>query len=258
MSTHQVIKQVLSLLAMLALTACANKSTTANHDPSSLDVVSEEASSAFTQPQDEENLAQIIVYRLDTGSAWSTASIYIDEKKQFQLSKKHYGYAYLTPGVHSLRVSWSYNPGVGWDGKGNFEAGKRYYYRLRGSGFTTPLILSSEHDSIVLMRYWCHITDQLHELDIISSNKNAPFENTTTDSDTIDRSEGFSKIAFGMRESEVLQLVGKPDSTSERAHGRYSTYSTAKWVYRNIGYVEFLMDMYSNEIFYATKVVRTP
>ncbi|MEH6527373.1 MAG: hypothetical protein V7723_14985 [Sneathiella sp.] len=235
-------KMALCLSVLLALSACQTIPT----GPDFSDIA---------VPVPPQNKALIIVYRSYAEPTGVDATVYVDGEELFPLYQKSFAFAVVEPGRRNLEIKW---PAItmtpGWQGEGNFEKDRTYFFQLTGTSgngvyFKSMLRGQSEALASANLSSCCRLITDLKDSVSLA---NATYKTEEQANDAVGR---FGNLKVGMSPEDVINAIGKPDQMNLKSTGKayipffFGTDTLRSyWSYKGQGYVVFTRNEYTGSL----------
>jgi hypothetical protein len=201
-------------------------------------------------PQPSVNQAVLVIYRDHAEPSALAAKIDVDGAQVLELPQKSFAYASVAPGKHALALRWPAASGTpGWRSDAEWQAGRTYYYQLRGTAghgfyFKSSLEATDEQLARATMTDCCRLITALKASAAPAANQ----QETKVARRPID----LAKLREGMLADEVIGAIGAPDHVSSNETGKRflpfyfgSDTRHVSWSYTGVGFVVFTRNEYT-------------
>jgi hypothetical protein len=201
-------------------------------------------------PQPPQDKAMIVVFREYAEPTGLYAKIDVDATQVFEVPEKGFAHASVDSGKHALALRWPSASGTpGWQGDAEWEAGKTYYYQLRGSSgmgwhFKSGLDLVDVGLAQATMKVCCRL--------ITSQKEGATLAADQPNTKSTKRTINFTDVRADMLSEQVIATLGAPDHVSSESTGKKgipfyfgSDTRRVSWSYTGAGFVVFTRNEYT-------------
>lgn len=206
--------------------------------------------SEMVLPQPPQDKAMIVVFRDYAEPTALAGKVDVDATQIFEVPQTGFAHAPVDPGKHALALRWPAASGTpGWQGEAEWEAGKTYYYQLRGSSgmgwhFKSGLDVVDAGLAQATMKTCCRLITPQKQNAVLATNQ----PNTTSSK----RAINFANVKQDMLAEEVVAAIGSPDHVSSESTGKkgipfYFGTDTRRisWSYTGAGFVVFTRNEYT-------------
>jgi hypothetical protein len=195
----------------------------------------------------------VVVFRNHADPSGLAARIQVQGVEVMRLPEESFGLALVDPAPEQrIELVWPPLSGTpGWDGTGDWAAGKTYYYELTGTAghgfyFRSQLIPTDPRLAELKMQACCWLITPQKGHELVRAGAAPPLPPRTA-------AVSFEGVKEGMLQKEVIDLIGLPDEVSSdyTGSGRNPFSFSADtfreyWTYSGTGFIAFSLNQYTN------------